>query len=67
MEKANLYFSSFLKYFLFVISNHFGHAWKHPLEMIEQIYNFYGSLTKCKKNKFIAQPVLEMKMTHHKT
>lgn len=45
--------------------HHCGHAWSHPLKKIGQTCNFYGSLTKYKKNKFIDQFILEMKLAHY--
>lgn len=31
------------------IFSHFGNVWPHALEMIEQLCNFQGSMTTCKK------------------
>ena len=51
-KKSNPYLCLFLRYSYVDDFNHFGYAWSHPLEMIQQICNFYGSLAHEQKKQF---------------
>ena len=52
----------FLRYIWFIVSNHFGNAWPHPLEMIEKICNLPNHM---KKAQLLTQLILEIKLAHY--
>ena len=45
------------RYWQFVISTQFGHAWPGPSIILWSIYNSHGNITACKKVNVIAQVV----------